>query len=321
MPQFAILGRKIDYLEGGAQLEIANHVFGALNWSSRVVLLEVDYCRSERDYFICGASALVRVSLKNGALHEDVGYGTSKDRDQGAALERAKKAAVTDARKRALRCFGELLGNSLKHKDSGGLEILNDQGVSPVKGGSSRGPAQSSSARTVQVSGAPPVRRPLAQPVAQPPAPLHASHGPVQSGTVTNGAASHVGPPPSAATSSTVNPDGAHSGAAPFGAAPRALPQAGMAPHGAVPHVVVPPQQSVPPASWSVGGRQPLPTPGAPLPTGERQIAPPQKPPPLNVLAPHQQQQQQQQPLHESPPDASFEYSLYSNIGGTHQAW
>ncbi len=30
--------------------------------------------------------------------------------DRGDALERAKKAAVTDARKRALRCFGELLG-------------------------------------------------------------------------------------------------------------------------------------------------------------------------------------------------------------------
>ena len=50
-------------------------------------------------------------------MHEDIGYGTSKDNDQGQAIERAKKAAVTDARKRALRCFGEFLGNSLKHKD------------------------------------------------------------------------------------------------------------------------------------------------------------------------------------------------------------
>jgi hypothetical protein len=50
-------------------------------------------------------------------MHEDIGYGTSKDSNQGSALEKARKAAITDGRKRALRCFGELLGNSLKHKD------------------------------------------------------------------------------------------------------------------------------------------------------------------------------------------------------------
>lgn len=46
--------------------------------------------------------------IKSGASHEDIGYGVSKDADQGSGLERAKKAAVTDARKRALRCFGEV---------------------------------------------------------------------------------------------------------------------------------------------------------------------------------------------------------------------
>lgn len=134
-------GKKLEYLEGGAQLEIANHgmfvvcsssdessvmliylyhsstVFGAMNWSSQVLSLDVDYCRQENSKWVVGVSALVRAQVKNGAFHEDVGYGVSKDNDQGASLERARKAAVTDGRKRALRCFGELLGNSLKHKD------------------------------------------------------------------------------------------------------------------------------------------------------------------------------------------------------------
>ncbi len=107
--------------------------------------LDEDYNRQEQGKWVVGCSAIVRVQVKNGAAHEDVGYGSSKDADQGEwskpwqrlnsrqggmvyppflflilqgeALERAKKAAVTDARKRALRCFGELLGNSLKHKD------------------------------------------------------------------------------------------------------------------------------------------------------------------------------------------------------------
>ena len=88
-----------------------------MNWSSQVLSLDVDYCRQENSKWVVGVSALVRAQVKNGAFHEDVGYGVSKDNDQGASLERARKAAVTDGRKRALRCFGELLGNSLKHKD------------------------------------------------------------------------------------------------------------------------------------------------------------------------------------------------------------
>ena len=44
-------GKKIDYLEGGAQLEIANHVFGALSWSSRVMQLDVDYARLNGDFW------------------------------------------------------------------------------------------------------------------------------------------------------------------------------------------------------------------------------------------------------------------------------
>mmetsp|Transcript_32730 Transcript_32730/g.66845 ORF Transcript_32730/g.66845 Transcript_32730/m.66845 type:complete len:351 (+) Transcript_32730:75-1127(+) len=124
-------GKKVDYLEGGAQLEIANHVFGALNWSSEVLSLDVDYCRQDRDKWCVGASALVRVKVKTGAFHEDVGYAVSKDSDQGAALERARKAAVTDGRKRALRCFGELLGNSLKHKDDNS-RALNENFEAPL---------------------------------------------------------------------------------------------------------------------------------------------------------------------------------------------
>ena len=40
-------GMKVDYLEGGAQLEIANAVFGPTNWSSRVLNIEMDYGRQD----------------------------------------------------------------------------------------------------------------------------------------------------------------------------------------------------------------------------------------------------------------------------------
>ena len=55
--------------------------------------------------------------LKDGTHHEDVGFGQSAGlRDLGASIEKAKKEAVTDAYKRALRVFGNSLGNSIYDK-------------------------------------------------------------------------------------------------------------------------------------------------------------------------------------------------------------
>ena len=53
------------------------------------------------------------MTLKNGVYHEDVGVGMSEMPKKGIAIELAKKEAVSDARKRALRLFGNYLGNSL----------------------------------------------------------------------------------------------------------------------------------------------------------------------------------------------------------------
>ena len=60
---------------------------------------------------------MVRVTLKDGTSHEDVGYGTAENPKKGAAIEKAKKEAVSDARKRALRLFGDALGNCLYDKE------------------------------------------------------------------------------------------------------------------------------------------------------------------------------------------------------------
>jgi len=59
-----------------------------------------------------GISCTVRVSLRDGTFHEDIGYGTSENqRLKAAAFEKARKEAVTDGIKRALRYFGNCLGN------------------------------------------------------------------------------------------------------------------------------------------------------------------------------------------------------------------
>lgn len=59
----------------------------------------------------CGVSAIVRITLRDGTYHEDVGYGhTEGIRGKHAALEKCKKEAVTDSIKRGLKTFGRLLG-------------------------------------------------------------------------------------------------------------------------------------------------------------------------------------------------------------------
>lgn len=67
--------------------------------------------------FNVGVSAIVRITLRNGSSHEDVGYGKIENcRSKADALDKCKKEAVTDALKRTLRTFGNLMGNCLYDK-------------------------------------------------------------------------------------------------------------------------------------------------------------------------------------------------------------
>lgn len=83
--------------------------------------------RNQQGLYHVGCSAIVRVTLRGGSFHEDVGYGTGQAKDRAKcvkamssisysinglfrAMERAKKSSITDATKRALKMFGNALG-------------------------------------------------------------------------------------------------------------------------------------------------------------------------------------------------------------------
>ncbi|PWN50635.1 hypothetical protein IE53DRAFT_387042 [Violaceomyces palustris] len=107
-------GKKLTYVEGWKLVDLANEVFGFNGWSTRIVKMDVDYLDVSPDGSRCnaGVSCIVRVTLRDGAFHEDLGYGHSENaKGKHAALEKCKKEAVTDATKRALKSFGKLLGN------------------------------------------------------------------------------------------------------------------------------------------------------------------------------------------------------------------
>ncbi|KAF8962538.1 Rad52/22 double-strand break repair protein, partial [Flammula alnicola] len=112
-------GPKLTYVEGWKIINLANEVFGFNGWSSSIVNLTTDfadYSEETRRYSV-GVTAVMRVTLRDGVFHEDVGYGMLENsKSKGAALDKCKKEAVTDGLKRALRNFGNVLGNCLYDK-------------------------------------------------------------------------------------------------------------------------------------------------------------------------------------------------------------
>lgn len=84
-------GPKLTYAEGWKIINLANEVFGFNGWSSSVVNLNtdfIDFSEESRRYSV-GVSAVVRVTLRDGVFHEDVGYGMLENsKSKGSALDK-----------------------------------------------------------------------------------------------------------------------------------------------------------------------------------------------------------------------------------------
>lgn len=109
---------KFTYIESWQAIQLANQIFGYSGWSCSIIEMVNDYCEQDaQGKYSVGITATVRITLKDGNSHEDVGYGSSEGQSKkGPAIEKAKKEAISDARKRALRLFGDALGNCLYDK-------------------------------------------------------------------------------------------------------------------------------------------------------------------------------------------------------------
>ncbi|TMW68554.1 hypothetical protein Poli38472_006022 [Pythium oligandrum] len=106
-------GTRLTYIESCKAIELANQAFGFNGWSCRIIECKEEYREKKGERWGIGFSSLVRIELKDGTSHEDYGFGQADGQPHlGAAIEQAKKASISDARKRALRLFGEFLGNS-----------------------------------------------------------------------------------------------------------------------------------------------------------------------------------------------------------------
>lgn len=108
----------IAYVEGWTIISLANQIFGFNGWSSSITRMEIDYCDLVDGKYNIGITCTTRVTLKDGSSREDVGFGSSENqRNKSQAYEKARKEASTDALKRALRLFGNALGNCCYDKE------------------------------------------------------------------------------------------------------------------------------------------------------------------------------------------------------------
>ncbi|KAI9815018.1 MAG: DNA repair protein rad52 [Pycnora praestabilis] len=112
-------GQKVHYIAGEKCINLANEVFGFNGWSSSIQNIQVDFADElPNGKFSLGLSVIVRVTLRDGTYHEDVGYGLIENaKGKATAFEKCKKEGTTDALKRALRNFGNVLGNCIYDKD------------------------------------------------------------------------------------------------------------------------------------------------------------------------------------------------------------
>jgi DNA repair and recombination protein RAD52 len=113
-------GQKVHYLAAEKCIQLANEVFGFNGWSSQIMKIDVDFVDENPQTMkvSLGLSVIVRVTLRDGTFHEDIGYGHIENcKGKAAAFEKARKEGTTDALKRALRNFGNVLGNCIYDKE------------------------------------------------------------------------------------------------------------------------------------------------------------------------------------------------------------
>ncbi|KAK2615217.1 hypothetical protein N8I77_001987 [Diaporthe amygdali] len=128
-------GQKVHYIAAEKCIALANEVFGFNGWSSMIKEVQVDFVDEHPQTLkiSLGLSVIVRVTLRDGTFHEDIGYGHIENcKGKAAAFEKAKKEGTTDALKRALRNFGNVLGNCIYDKDY--LKKVTKLKLEPSKG-------------------------------------------------------------------------------------------------------------------------------------------------------------------------------------------
>jgi len=190
-------GMQLSYLTGHDAINTANRIFGYGNWGYDLLGVELNTVNNENGEVIGGYYAARVKLIVTGCIPvtEEGVCPVQEGRNPRARIDAhdmARKGAITDALKRALRCYGDQFGNSLYDSD-----LIDGQ---PKTGNQNRNvnrPANNSP------SSAPQAKPEMAPPALSRPA---AIEQPVMLGASGNGNGSGNGRHNSAASTSTPAP-------------------------------------------------------------------------------------------------------------------
>ncbi len=115
-------GVQLSYIEGHDVINTANHVFGFGNWGYDLLGVELNTVSDEKGEIVGSYyAARIRVTVAGCVpITEEGVCAVSEGRNPRARIDAhdmSRKGAITDALKRALRCFGNQFGNSLYDSD------------------------------------------------------------------------------------------------------------------------------------------------------------------------------------------------------------
>ena len=112
---------------------LANQIFGEGKWSHNITSQTIDFIETFMGKYVCGCVTLLKVQLKDGTFHEDMGYCCTEGAMKGLTIHCARIGSLTDAFKRVLSCFGkeinieiQNLSKKLSNSDTVADSIFNE---------------------------------------------------------------------------------------------------------------------------------------------------------------------------------------------------
>ncbi|XP_050486549.1 uncharacterized protein LOC126871606 isoform X3 [Bombus huntii] len=93
---------------------LANQIFGEGKWSHNITSQTIDFIETFMGKYVCGCVTLLKVQLKDGTSHEDMGYCYTEGAMKGLTIHCARIGSLTDAFKRVLSCFGKEINTEIQ---------------------------------------------------------------------------------------------------------------------------------------------------------------------------------------------------------------
>ncbi|XP_046430678.1 DNA repair protein RAD52 homolog [Neodiprion fabricii] len=96
-------------------ISLANEIFGTNKWNHTVTSQTLDFVEYTTGKYQVGCAAFVKIQLRDGTVHEDVGYSNLEGPNKGLIIFLARTGSITNAMKNTLLCFGGDIATKIRN--------------------------------------------------------------------------------------------------------------------------------------------------------------------------------------------------------------